>query len=236
MCLLISFAVPAAHESLSIQEDILRHQQQELHDIGQRVVEANSRIRDCDQAIMTHRRREAELRVQMQRAEDLAEKRQDELERDSVQDGRLEALSAGLKEAEEEKNILEGSYQEAIILKEKLNEIATKLNVEMRSFDEEIKDTNAKVGKLEAKASKLAQARAAALQERNQAIQRIEDAKADKQREEEKRRAQVDRVAQWTTQASQITPRVAVDLGETPKSLDKKLAKLSEELRRFEQR
>lgn len=170
----------------------------------------------------------------MQRAEDLAEKRQDELERDSVQDGRLEALKAALTEAEEEKSIFEGSYQDAIIQKERLNEIANKLNVELKAFDDEIKDMGAKIRKAEINASKLAQARHSALQEKNQAIQKIEDAKADKEREERKRQTQVERVNLWTSQAAQICTRVPVEPGETPASLDKKLEKLHQDIRRFE--
>lgn len=220
---------------LSLQRDLLRDLERERSDLERQARDADNKIRSCEQALIRHKRQEGDLRLQLQRAEDLAEKRQDELERDTVQDGRLDALKTGLTEAEEEKSILEGSYQDAIIQKEKLNETANKLNAELKTFDDEIKDMGARIRKAEMNASKLAQARHTALQEKNQAIQKIEDARADKEREERKRQAQVEKVSLWTSQATQICARVPVDPGETPASLDKKLGKLHQDIRRFEQ-
>ncbi|KAI9785860.1 MAG: Structural maintenance of chromosomes protein 6 [Peltula sp. TS41687] len=224
-----------SQSQVNIQRDILRDLEQERSELERQVREIQDKFRSCEQALVRHQRQEADLRVQVQRAEDEAEKQQDELERDTVQDGRLEALKEGLKDAEEEKSVLEGSYQEAIIQKEKLNEVAKSLNRELKTFDEEIKDMAAKIKKAEMNASKLAQARHIALQEKNQAIQKIEDAKADKEREERKRQAQVGRVGLWASQAAQICARVPVDPGETPASLDKKLGKLHQDITRFEQ-
>ncbi len=217
-----------------MQRDTLQHLEQEHRNLQAHARDLDERVRQCEQALRQHGRLENDLRLRVQRAEDLAEKRQDELERDTVQDGRLDALIAGLKEAEEEKTLHEGSYQDAIISKEKYNEVAKQLNEEIKTFDDEIKEITAKIKKAEMKASRLAQTRYTALQEKNQAVQAIQDAREDKQREEEKRQRQADRTAHFVSQASQVAARVPIDPNETARSLDQKLTKLSEDLERFE--
>ena len=217
-----------------VQRETLQHLEQEHRQLQSRARELDERIRKCEQDLTRHARTESDLRLRVQRAEDLVERRQDALEGDAVQDGRLDALLAGLKEAEEEKAVMEGSYRDAISSKESLNKVATALNAEMKNFDDEIKDIAARIKTAELKASKLAQNRYKALQTKNKAGQDVQDAKDDKQREDEKQQAQAERVAHFISQATLIAARVPVDRGETATSLDKKLAKLSEDLKRFE--
>ncbi|KAI9829812.1 MAG: Structural maintenance of chromosomes protein 6 [Phylliscum demangeonii] len=219
---------------INIQRDNQRHLEGELRELEQRFADARGRVRRCEDDIATHRKRLDDLRQQTQRAQDEVEKQQDELEQETVQDGRLEALTSGLKEAEEEKTILEGSYQEAIISKQKLNETASQLHAELKTFDDELKEISAKARKAEAKVLKLLEARHIALQEKNLAVQRIADAEHDKQREHQERQTQADRVTEFIEEATKICARVPVDPGESTEGLDKKLTKLHENLKRFE--
>ncbi|KAI9802758.1 MAG: Structural maintenance of chromosomes protein 6 [Phylliscum demangeonii] len=206
----------------------------ELRELEQRFAEARGRVRRFEDDIVRHNKRLDDLRQQTQRAQDEVEKQQDELEQDIVQHGRLEALTSGLKEAEEEKTILEGSYQEAIVSKQKLNETASQLHAELKTFDDELKEISAKAHKAEAKVMKLLEARHIALQEKNLAVQRIADAEHDKQREHQKRQTQAGRVTEFIEQATQICARVPVDPGESTEGLDKKLTKLHEDLKRLD--
>ena len=217
-----------------VQRETLQHLEQEHKQLQSRGRELDERVRKCEQDLTRHARIESDLRLRVQRAEDLVERRQDALESDAVQDGRLDALLAGLKEAEEEKAVMEGSYRDAISSKESLNKAANSLNAEMKKLDGEIKDIAARIKTAELKASKLAQNRYMALQTKNKAGQDIQDARDDKQREEARRQAQAERVAHFISQATLIAARVPVDRGETAASLDQKLAKLSEDLKRFE--
>lgn len=224
-----------AETQIRIQRENLQHLKQEYMDLQGHARAMDERVRQCEHAIVRHRQQQDELLLGVQRAEDLAEQRQDELERDTVQDGRLDALVTGLKEAEEEKTMHEGSYQEAIISKGKLNEVASQLRAEMGSLDEQMKDIEARAKKFETKALKLTQARHAALERKNRALQAIDDAKKDEGEVEDKRQAQANLTAGWAVEAGQICARVPVDPGETAESLDKKLVRLTQDLKRFEQ-
>lgn len=104
----------------------------------------------------------------------------------------------------------------------------------MASIDEEMKDVAAKVKKATIKGTKLIHLRVAALEQKNRLEDAIQDVRSDKRREEERRDAQAERTAHFTAQANQIAARVPINTGETAESLDKKLAKLSEDLKRFE--
>ena len=234
VCFCALVPLPTLNTQNRIQRENLQHLKREYADLQGHARDMDERVRQCEQAIVRHRRQQDELRLGIQRAEDLAEQRQDELERDTVQDGRLDALVTGLKEAEEEKVMHEGSYEDAIISKGKLNEAASELRAEMSSFDEQIKEIEARVKKFEMKTSKVAQARHAALERKNRALQAIDDAKNDERELDEKRQAQAKTTAEWTVEAGQICARVPVDPGETAESLDKKLARLAEDLKRFE--
>lgn len=64
--------------------------------------ERQTDLKNCEQAITRHRRESRELRIKMQRLDADVEGLQDALEKDSLEEGRLDALKDGLKEAEDE--------------------------------------------------------------------------------------------------------------------------------------
>jgi ATP-dependent RNA helicase DDX6/DHH1 len=222
-----------AYESKSYQRDILRELQRELNELERHRGNLQNRLRARKQALQVHEKRHKDLHLKIQRAEETAERLQDELERDTVQDGRLQALEGFLREAEEDKTIIEASYEEAVTQKDKLNSIASDLSSQMKEVDSELADAEAKIRKTKAKALKLSQARQASLLEKNTAFQKIDDGKADKTRAEIKRDAQAIHVNEFVEQARRVSERVPVDPGETPESLDKKLDKLTSDLNRF---
>ena len=66
-------------------------------------------------------------------------------------------------------------------------------------------------------------------------LQRIDEAKQSKATIYRKREEVVERVLDYNEKASLVSPRVAVDEGETTRSLDNKLERLHRDLRRYNQ-
>ena len=83
---------------------------------------------------------------------------------------------------------------------------------------------------------KAVEAQGAALIKLNEASAKIEAASVHRRELDAQRAQQAERVGQFQVQASQICPRVPVDLGESTTSLDQKLAKLHADIERYEQR
>lgn len=162
------------------------------------------------------------------------ERLQDELEQERPEDGRLDALKAGKKDAQEEKETNEGSYQDAVVEKDRLNGIAREMKGQLRSIEAEIAELDATIKEAKAKALELSQRRSLALEEKNAALDKIGKAKQDKANAQNKWQVETDRLKDWITKAKRvIEQRVRVDVGETAESLEKKLAKLEKDLNRY---
>ena len=73
------------------------------------------------------------------------------------------------------------------------------------------------------------------LSSKNAVLQRIDEAKQSKATIHRKREEVVERVLDYNEKASLVSPRVAVDEGETTRSLDNKLERLHRDLRRYNQ-
>ncbi|KAI9717417.1 MAG: hypothetical protein M1812_004769 [Candelaria pacifica] len=220
---------------ISLQRETLNNLKSELSELEDRQRTLKENIRRCEQAINTHKRQQSELLVALQRADHLVDRLHDELEQESPQAGRLDALRASLKEAEVEKATREGSYGDAVVQKDKLNGFSKDMLKQLRSIEAALADIDANVSKAEGKATKLSQRRLVALEEKNAAMESIETAKQDKAEAQNKRQGESERLADWTSKAREVVrERVPVDAGETAESLDKKLAKLTNDLKRYE--
>ncbi|KAI9822363.1 MAG: Structural maintenance of chromosomes protein 6 [Pycnora praestabilis] len=218
---------------ISYQREMLQQHKKEFSELEKRLRDTRDNLTKCDQAMVRHRRRQKELQLFVQRAEELVDNLQDELEKSSPQDGHLDALKAGLKDAEDENTVFEASYEDVINGKDKLNNAARELNKQLHAIDRDIHDGDAKIRKAEAKAFKSSEQRQSALLEKNKLCEIIENASGEKACEEEKHQKQVNLIAVFIGKATSICPRTIVDPGETPTSLDKKLEKLENDLDRF---
>lgn len=170
----------------------------------------------------------------MQAAQKVVEDLQDALDKDSIKEGRLDALKESLKEVEDEKTVLEGSYEEAVTSADKLREAMKTLTAQLRAMDIQLSDEEARVQKVEAQELKLKEHRQVALLAKNNAIQHVADLQEERKRLEIQRDRLADRVAQYTAQACQVCVRVTVGPGETGQTLEAKLNKLSADLERHE--
>lgn len=156
------------------------------------------------------------------------------LEQDTVEDGHLDSLQINLQGAEEDKEICEGSYQNSVNEIDKSREKVKQIGEQLQAKRQAVAEAEFKAKKAQATASKASTQRQTALYEKNEAFQRIDDAKRDKCVIEKKQQAMLARVQDFTEKASRVSPRVTVDGGETPDSLEKKLEKLNHELDEYQ--
>jgi chromosome segregation ATPase len=216
-----------------MQKEILDDLRRRLSDLENTARTSRSHLESCNQALVRHLRKEKDLQIAVQRLEDQAEELRDALEREAVADPRLEVLKGELKETEEEKRLNEGSWADSVKamdtimdkLKKTRREIAAK-DVQISSLEEQLRISQSEEGKVQDK-------RRQALGDKNAAVGRVEDAKQDKARIQQKREQIEARIIDYNEKASMVSPRVPVDEGETPNSLDEKLDRLYKDLQRF---
>ena len=220
----------------SAQRELLQKLKTELNRLEQRQRDLRSHSTRCEQAIVRHRRDTGDLQIEMQQAESIVDELQDALDQDAIEEGRLDVLKDHLQEAKDEQNTHENSYGESINAKDKNNESLRNTRNQMAEMDLEIKEKEAMVIKAESKATNCANKRAAALREMNAAFESIESVKKDRAELETERKEKFDQVEDFIRQASDICSRVPVDEGETGESLERKMEKLGNDLRRAEQR
>lgn len=222
--------------TLSSCRNQLQKLKSELNDLEQAEKERQRNVVRCQQAIKRHGKESSELRLELQRAEDELEGLQDALDNDAIEEGRLDALKEHLTEAREELRAHQGSYEESVVSIDKAKESMRALRDQLSAIDVEIAEIEAKIRKAENKISKLSERREAALRGKNSAIADIDTAKERRDRLKIEREDVLETVTLWTEEASKISSRVKVDEGETCASLESKLAKLSTDLKKWEQR
>ena len=193
-------------------------------------------LKHCQEAIVRHQRSSRDHRVETQRAEDKVDVLQDALDREAVEEGRLDALKEGLLEAEQEKEVQENSYGEAVLAIDRLTEVLRTCAECLERHDAGISGVQAKIRAAESKALKLYNQRMAALQKKNKDIQHLEDETRRREELENDRADQYAVVEQWTAKAIQVSPRVSVDPGETTDTLEQKLQRLVTDLEQHESR
>lgn len=208
----------------------------QLNDLKQEYQSARSYVQTCKQALTEHGRKESDLKVKMQRMEDESEALRDALEKENAQeDGRLESLQAAQQEAEEDMELKKGSLAAAVEAMEfqlqRLREARKELSAETKKVDD-LKD-NVRVA--ESEQLIVSNKRQEILSEKNAAIARIEKQKEERDKIRAKRDELVERVLSYIEKASMVSARVPVDQGESAESLDQKLHKLQNDLKRFNQ-
>jgi hypothetical protein len=194
---------------------------------------SQTHLQRCKEALVTHKCQEDELQINLQRLDDQVEELTDALERDTVQDGRLDVLKAALQDAEGEKRVSQGSFDESVAAMSAIKARLRATRREIMSKDTEIEAQNEQVNIAESESSKVKEQRRLALAEKNTAVTRVDDLRLARSRIVIKRDEVAARILDYSEQASIVSPRVAVDEGETPNSLDHKLERLQKDLDRF---
>ncbi|KAF4223894.1 hypothetical protein CNMCM8980_009860 [Aspergillus fumigatiaffinis] len=220
---------------IRIQRDVVAGLRRELSNQEQQLRSARSRLESCKQAIERHKRRSKELQVLLQRQEDQVEELTDALERETVEDGHLDVLRTTLQEAEAEKRLNEGSLKDSVDamdammrkLKATKQELSAK-DAEISTLQEELRVAQGEEHLVQDKHWKI-------IGLKNTAIERVNDIKLNRTRIQQEKDRLAARVVEYEEKASLVSPRVAIDEGETANTLSKKLERLHGDLQRSNQ-
>jgi len=219
---------------IRLRQEALQQSKHQLNQFENALRAARDVLEKAKQAITRQKRREAELKVAYQQADDEVEGLQDAINQDNVEGGKLEVLRQAVTEAEEAKNLDEGSFQDAVVALDEKKRQLSAAKAELTRSDQEIATLQADSKKKEAEAQKLSKKRATLLGAKNGAIARIEDARQDRARFQRELENLQTRIANYIERATTVSPRVNIDEGETTKSLNLKYEKLNRDLGRYE--
>lgn len=184
---------------------------------------------------MRHHRELDQQRIAVQTAEDRAEEFKEVLEKENVEDGNLDILRETLKDAEEEKSVNEGSYNDSV---EAMNTIMNSLRdirKELKAEDDKIATLQTELQIAKSEEQTVHDKRRQILSAKNAVVERIDDAKNHKARLNRRKDEINDIIVDYEEKASLVSPRVPVDEGETPNSLDHKLERLHRDMQRYNQ-
>ena len=212
----------------------MQHLKREYNELDRHYKELLSKLTRCEQAIVKHNRKHTALQIEVQTAEENLDRLQDALTQENIEEGHLEALRANLQEVQDEKNIHEASYQDSVNEIDKSRETVKELGEQLQAIRQAVAESETRANKADATAERLSSRREAALYATNEAHQRIEDAKRDKGAIEAKLQTIIARVEDFAQKAGKVSPRVTIDAGETPDSLEKKLDRLHRELDEYQ--
>jgi chromosome segregation ATPase len=204
------------------------------NEADQRFQDAQRAINEAKQAIVRHDRRSKELKAEIRAAQSTVDDLQDALDRDSVEEGKLDQLKANLEEAKSDYSITAGSYQEAVIAMDKYKVDMAKLSGEWKTIEERLKKARARVAKAKVTVDRMTNQRQAALQDKNSVYETLENAKDEKLQAEEARDKATKTIAEWSEKAAECGPRVPIDPMDTSVTLQTKYEKLSKDLRNYE--
>jgi hypothetical protein len=159
----------------------------------------------------------------------------DALERETVEDGHLDVLRTTLQEAEAEKRLNEGSLKDSVDamdammrkLKATKQELSAK-DAEISTLQEELRVAQGEEHLVQDKHWKI-------IGLKNTAIERVNDIKLNRTRIQQEKDRLAARVVEYEEKASLVSPRVAIDEGETANTLSKKLERLHGDLQRSNQ-
>lgn len=216
-----------------LQQEALQQSRQQLNQLENALRAARDVLERAKQEVTRHKRREAELKIAYQQADDEVERLQDAINQDNVEGGKLEVLKQALTEAEEAKNLDEGSFQDAVVALDEKKRQLSAAKAELTRWDQEIANLQADSKNKEAEAQKLSKKRASLLALKNGAIVRVDDARQDRARYQQELEALQIRIVTYTEGATTVSPRVVVDEGETYQSLTLKYDKLNKDMERY---
>ncbi|KAF7164957.1 hypothetical protein CNMCM5623_009335 [Aspergillus felis] len=220
---------------MRIQRDVVAGLRRELSNQEQQLRSARSRLESCKQAIERHKRRSKELQVMLQRQEDQVEELTDALERETVEDGHLDVLRATLQEAEAEKRLNEGSLKDSVDAMDAMMRKLKATKQELSAKDAEISTLQEELRVAQGEEHLVQDKRRKIIGLKNTAIERVNDIKLNRTRIQQEKDCVAARVVEYDEKASLVSPRVAIDEGETVNTLSKKLERLHRDLQRSNQ-
>lgn len=222
-----------AESQIAIQRDVLDQLQGEKTTYSNNYSQAQQKLQQCEMAIKRNKRSFEQVKLNIQRAEERVEALQVELDQINPEDGKAEALKNHLAEAQNTVAMYEQNYQDSVNEKDELNKTSKESKRKLMAEKERVAEHEAKLEKSKTKLTNKNQARRMVLQEKNAVFEVIEQLRNEKARVEQKREAQATRTADFTAQATSVSPRVPVDEGETAHTLEAKIERISGQLKAY---
>ncbi|BDD63230.1 hypothetical protein MAP00_008150 [Monascus purpureus] len=218
---------------IRIQRDVVEDLRRELRNLEDHLRSSRSHLESCKQALVRHDRKAKDLKVAQQRIEDRTEELRDALDKETAGDGHLEVLQAALREAEEEKRLNEGSYNDSVRAMDEIMQKMKRTGQEIAAKDEETSALRESLRIAQSEELRVSDKRRKILSDKNATVRQIDDLKQEMAEIERKREQIISRIVDYSEKASLVSPRVTIDEGETPSSLDKKLDRFHKDLQRF---
>ena len=191
-------------------------------------------LKEANQAIVRHERRHQQLTLESQRAQQTVESLEDALERDAVEEGRLDELQKILKEAVDEVSTYEDQYENSVLALDKAKLEMETASGGVQEIQARVTEAKRKIDEAEEKARKFESQMNETASVRVRAVAIVGRLERRKREVEDIREEKAKIVEEFIGEASKISERVPVPAGETGDSLDKKLMKLTDDVERAE--
>ena len=157
---------------------------------------------------------------------------EDELEADTPQTGKIEALEQEIEQIEKEIEMDENQYEDSVTEKDRLNGQQRERKVQLDDVIAGIDELTKKIKNASLSKELLEKDQHEMVLNKNEALAKVDDAKAKRARREAVKQQQAETVETYTRQATQVCARVAVDPGVSPEAYDKKLVSLQAQIQK----
>ena len=223
------------------REDQIRILEQAVNDASREVhtAEQNARARiatrtEADQALNRFRRRQGELRVAVQTADDSVADLEGEIESLRPQDGKLQELEKQLADHQEALDSIIRQGEDAALARVDRSAEGATLKHALDAAGLELEGATARIKQAEDRFEKLRLARQKALHDKNESLEHVKARKQDIEKLQEKREQQRTSVQEdYVAAAENICARINVEKGITPQMLDDRLEKFYAEAARL---
>ncbi|RSM12921.1 hypothetical protein CEP52_002268 [Fusarium oligoseptatum] len=221
---------------VEMQQENLKQLGLELAEIGRDDRQTQQAAQRCKNDLKTQRDEIRQLENDLRYTQAAIERISMELDAFEGVDDRLNILRAELDKKTTEKDEIGNQYGTMRLARSDLNAKKEKARLKLEEEKNEQEDFQSRVNKAQEKINSAEGMRRVAVANKNDAFERVDIAKNERRRAEEKRDAKADEVADFTRQASGIAERVHIPDGETHNSIEVKYKKVREQLKEREKR
>lgn len=221
--------------TLRVQRDVVADLRRVVGNSEQQLRSARSHLETCKQQRVRHERESNSLRVAKQRKEDHVEALTEALDKDNVEDGQMDLLRTALKEAEEEKQLNEGSLKDSADAMDDMMKKLKAIKQELAAKDANIATLQEELRVAQSEELMVSDKRRKIFSQKNLAIEQLRSLKENRDKLSREKEETAARIVEFIEKASLVSPRVPIDEGETAASLDKKLERLHKDIERCNQ-
>ena len=222
-------------DQIKILQQHLQLAQREREAAEQNQRELQNAGKEAAQAVVRFERRQKELKVNVQKAEDAVEALQAEIDSNRPQDGKLQELERQLGNVTDELESEERSYQDVVNSLDDLDGKARELKTTLDGAQVELDQIEARINQADDGIRRAQKARSDALHQKNLAFALIDSAQNELDRKVGRRERQQSTVDEFTGLATRVGGRVAIPEGLRPNQINAQIEKLSEDMRRRQQ-